>query len=163
MNSNFKIRPIRQSDNQTLAQIVRSTLKEFNADKPGTVYFDPTTDHLYELFLTPLSGYTVLVENEIIQGGAGIFPTANLPQGCCELVKFYLVPESRGKGYGMLLLEDCIIRARNLGFKQIYLESLPELGQGIRLYEKCGFKYLPGPLGNSGHFGCNLWMLKDLK
>jgi putative acetyltransferase len=44
----------------------------------------------------------------------------------------------------------------------MYLETLPELHQAVKVYEKFGFRYLKGPLGNTGHFGCDLWMLKDL-
>lgn len=32
---------------------------------------------------------------------------------------------------------------------------------GVDMYEKAGFRYLSAPLGNSGHFACNLWMLKE--
>ena len=42
------IRNIRPEDNPHLANIVRTTLAEFGANKPGTVYFDPTTDALYD-------------------------------------------------------------------------------------------------------------------
>jgi putative acetyltransferase len=48
------------------------------------------------------------------------------------------------------------------GYNKLYLESLPELGKAISLYEKAGFKFIPAPLGNSGHFGCHIWMVKDL-
>ncbi len=44
------IRPIQQNDNPHIAKIIRATLEEFDANKPGTVYYDATTDHLYELF-----------------------------------------------------------------------------------------------------------------
>ena len=46
----YNIRPISPGDNAAIALIVRQTLKEFGANHPGTVYFDPTTDHLFELF-----------------------------------------------------------------------------------------------------------------
>ena len=39
--------------------IIKNTLKEFGANKPGTVYFDPTTDHLFELFSAPDSAYFI--------------------------------------------------------------------------------------------------------
>jgi putative acetyltransferase len=32
----------------------------------------------------------------------------------------------------------------------------------VKVYEKFGFIYLDGPLGNTGHFGCNVWMLHKL-
>ena len=95
-------------------------------------------------------------------GGCGIYPTPGLPQDCAELVKLYLLSSSRGKGIGRMLIEKSFESARMFGYKQLYLESLPELGKAIGLYEKAGFKFLPGPMGNSGHFGCKIWMLKDL-
>jgi putative acetyltransferase len=52
--------------------------------------------------------------------------------------------------------------ARQLGYRKIYLETLPELRQAVKVYEKFGFHYLEGPMGNTGHFGCNVWMLRDL-
>ena len=56
-DSSFTIRPIAQADNPLIAKIIRSTLEEFGANKPGTVYFDDTTDHLFELFETEGAGY----------------------------------------------------------------------------------------------------------
>ena len=53
------IRKITKQDNSTLATIIRSCLTEFGADKPGTVYYDESTDHLYELFNNPQSVYFV--------------------------------------------------------------------------------------------------------
>jgi putative acetyltransferase len=62
----------------------------------------------------------------------------------------------------MLLMDKCFQQAAMFGFTQMYLETMPELHKAIGLYEKAGFKYLPGPLGRSGHFGCDLWMTKNL-
>jgi putative acetyltransferase len=149
-------------DNQQIAFIIRSVLKEFKADKPGTVYFDPTTDDLFTLFKTPRSKYFIAeLENEMI-GGAGVFPTPDLPQGYCELVKLYLLPGARSKGFGKILMEQCFATAHQFGYTHLYLESMPELSIAVGLYEKCGFKHLISPLGNSSHFGCSIWMLKEL-
>lgn len=156
------IRTISPADNNALAKIIRDTLTEFKANKPGTVYYDETTDHLYEVFKTKNSIYFVAeYENEIV-GGAGIYPTANLPSGTCELVKLYLSAETRGKGIGKILMEKCITAAKELGYKKIYLETMPELTIAIPMYEKMGFTYLPGPQGNSGHTGCDVWMIREL-
>jgi len=156
------VRAIEKEDNPEIAAIIRAVLTEFKANKPGTVYYDPTTDDLYNLFSKELSAYWVLTGDGDIVGGSGIFPTEGLPAGCCELVKLYLLPEARGKGYGKLLIEQCFESARKAGFKEVYLETMPELKMAVGLYERCGFDYLSGPLGNSGHFGCDLWMLKTL-
>jgi putative acetyltransferase len=159
---NISIRPVQVADNPVIADIIRKILTEFGANKPGTVFFDPTTDDLFRLFSIPESAYFIAESSEKIVGGSGVYPTPGLPAGCCELVKLYLLPEVRGQGLGLKLMEKCFQRAIRFGFRQMYLETMPELRHAIGLYEKAGFTYIPGPLGRSGHFGCDLWMIKNL-
>jgi len=161
MENDIIIRKIELRDNAALASIVRSSLAEFGANKPGTVFFDDTTDHLYELFQQPGSTYFV-AEQDGVLGGAGIFPSEGLPDGNCELVKMYLRAEVRGKGLGKLLINKCLEFAKGIGYQQVYIETMPELRKAVSIYEKFGFEYLSGPLGNTGHFGCDVWMLKKL-
>lgn len=156
------IRPIQPADNAPLATLIRKVFREFKIDKPGTVYTDPTTDALYELFQQPGSTYFVAEEAGAIIGGCGVYPTEGLPADCAELVKFYLSAEARGKGIGNQLMQQSIAAARELGYKQLYLESFPELAKAVSMYEKAGFRPIPHALGNSGHYACNIWMLKDL-
>lgn len=160
MESSVLIRAIAPSDNAELARIIRACLTEFGANRPGTVYYDPTTDALFELFQTPGSHYWVAEKEGVLLGGGGIFPTDGLPEATCELVKMYLLPEARGLGLGKTLIERCIQSAKEKGYRDLYLETMPELAKAVKVYEKMGFDYLPGPLGNSGHFGCGKWMLK---
>jgi putative acetyltransferase len=160
--SKIVIRNIRPSDNPFLAKIVKDTLAEFGANHPNTVYYDPTTDALYELFQKEGAGYFVAELDGKVVGGGGIYPTDQLPEGTCELVKMYLLPEARGLGLGRTLIEKCLDLAKEKGYKQVYLESMPELKQALTMYAKFGFEYLKGPMGNSGHTGCSLWMLKKV-
>ena len=155
-------RPIEEKDNKEIADLIRTVFVEFNIHRPGTVYFDPTTDNLFRLFRTPGSEYWLAEENSIIIGGCGVYPTPGLPEGCAELVKLYLLSAQRGKGIGRNLLEKSIESAKILGYRQLYLESLPEFDKAIGLYSKAGLRFIPAPMGNSGHFGCNIWMIKDL-
>jgi putative acetyltransferase len=106
------IRPIESRDNEALANVIRTALAEFGANKPGTVYFDPTTDALFELFRTPGSYYYVATIDEKVVGGCGIFPTENLPDGTCELVKLYVAKEARGTGLGKQLMEQSMSWAK---------------------------------------------------
>jgi putative acetyltransferase len=159
---NHIIRTIEANDDKALATIIRNTLTEFKANKPGIVYFDETTDHLSEVFKIPGSIYFVAELDGEIMGGSGIYPTANLPEGTCELVKLYLSSKARGKGLGKILLQKCITAAKELDYKKIYLETMPELTIAIPMYEKLGFTYLHAALGSSGHTGCDVWMIKEL-
>ncbi|GAB2797485.1 GNAT family N-acetyltransferase [Rhabdobacter roseus] len=157
------IRPIQQADNQPLADVIRAVFREFGIDRPGTVYTDPTTDRLYELFREPGSVYWVAEKDGVIMGGCGLYPTPGLPPGCAELVKFYLARSVRGQGAGRQLMQRSVESARELGYAQLYLESFPELAQAVSMYEKAGFQPLEGPLGNSGHYACTIWMLKEME
>jgi putative acetyltransferase len=163
MYPTIQIRPIEQKDNINIAKVIRGALEEFGANKPGTVYFDPTTDALFELFNnTPGSYYYIATIDNNVVGGAGIFPTENLPNGTCELVKLYLHKDARGTGLGKQLLNRAMQWAKENGYTQVYLESMPELSKAVTIYENVGFKRIHQPLGNSGHCGCDIWMVKNL-
>jgi putative acetyltransferase len=158
----IRLRKISKCDNAAIAGLIRTVFREFGIDRPGTVYYDPTTDDLFSLFSEDGSVYWIAEYEGRMAGGCGVFPTPGLPEGCAELVKLYLLPEYRGRGLGRMLLEKSFESARNLGYRQLYLESMPELSKAIGLYEKAGFRFISGRLGNSGHFNCDIWMLKDL-
>lgn len=156
------IRTIKPGDNSSIASIIRATLAEFRANKAGTVFFDDSTDHLFELFQRKRSVYYVAEQDNEILGGAGIFPSDGLPGDVCELVKMYLKVKARGLGLGKNLIERCLEFAISQEYKSVYLETMPELSKAVIVYEKMGFRCLEGPMGNTGHFGCQVWMIKQL-
>ena len=143
--------------------MIRTVFDQHDAPKEGTVYTDPTTDYLYELFRTPKSILWVAeVDNRAI-GCCGLYPTEGLEENCVELVKFYLSENARGKGIGKELMRKSMDSAKKLGYTHMYLESLPDFSKAVGMYEKLGFTRLEKPLGNSGHTTCNIWMLNALK
>jgi putative acetyltransferase len=155
-------RRLEKGDNPVIAALIRTILEEFHIDRPGTAYTDPTTDDLFSLLTEPRSVYYVARKNGSIVGGCGIYPTEGLPGDCTELVKYYVLPEERGQGIGKKLMELCIESAIKFGYTRLYLETVPELGDAIRIYEKAGFEHISKAMGNSGHFSCFVWMLKEL-
>jgi putative acetyltransferase len=102
-------RHIEKRDNKAIAELIRTVFREFKIDRPGTVYFDPTTDDLFTLFSRPGSEYWIAEESGVIIGGCGVYSTPGLPEGCAELVKLYLSAAHRGKGMGWKLMEKTII------------------------------------------------------
>lgn len=136
----MNIRTVKPSDNEILAQLIRAVFDEHRAPQKGTVYSDPTTDELYQLFQTEKSILWVAeLENQIL-GCCGIYPTKGLPENCTELVKYYLASNARGKGVGRELMEKSISSAREMGYSQIYIESLSAFSVAGDIYEKQGFK-----------------------
>jgi len=155
------IRAIQPTDNKDIASIIRATFEEFGLDRPGTAYFDTALDDMYNNFQVPGSRYHTGLVNGRIAGGGGIYPSPGLPEDTCELVKMYLSAAARGQGLGRELIEKCLGFAEEYGYRQVYIETFPELQKAMSIYEKYGFRYLDGPMGNTGHFGCSIWMLKN--
>ena len=156
------IRPIQPKDDAEMGKIIKSVLTEFKANKPGTAYFDESTNHLSATFINDKSAYWVVEENEMVIGGGGIYPTEGLPPDTCEMVKLYLSPQARNRGLGKAIILQCFEKAIAFGYQNVYLETMPELDQAVNLYERLGFEHQPCALGNTGHFGCNIWMVKKL-
>lgn len=161
-NETFHIRTIQKNDNKMLAKIIRTVLSEYDLCKEGTVATDPATDNLFSLYQEPRSTYFIVEFKNNIIGGAGIHPLEGNDISICELQKMYLLPVARGKGIGRLLIGKCLQFAKEQEYKQCYLETMPELKNAIYLYEKTGFHYLNNALGNTGHYTCGIWMLKNL-
>jgi putative acetyltransferase len=159
----FTVRNIKKEDNEELARIIRASFVEFDVPKTGTVYSDPDTDRLFQLFeAAPASCYLVAEENGALVGGCGIYPTSGLPTGYAELVKLYLTNATRGRGIGKMMMDKCYEVAKAMGYTHLYLESFPQFAKAVSIYEKAGFRPLTGALGNSGHFACTIWMVKEL-
>ena len=45
----------------------------------------------------------------------------------------------------------------------MYLETLAAMSQARALYDRNGFSRLQRPMGETGHFGCNSFYLRDLR
>lgn len=162
MHLTLSIREVKKSDEAHLASIIRRVFEEHKAPKEGTVYSDPTTDHLFDLFTHTGARLWVAEWEHQIVGCCGIYPTEGLPAKTAELVKFYLTPAARGQGIGRQLMERSIQSAKELGYKKLYLESMPEFSNAVSFYYRIGFKPLSKAMGNSGHTSCSIWMLLSL-
>ncbi|MCW8980710.1 MAG: GNAT family N-acetyltransferase, partial [Altibacter sp.] len=55
-----------------------------------------------------------------------------------------------------------LTKARTFGFEQCYLETMPYMTAAQKLYERVGFRYIDGPMGDTGHYSCPVHMIKDL-
>lgn len=160
--NNFNIREIKPSDNPKIAKAIRRVLIEYGVPKVGTAYADTILDTLSEAYTIKNSIYYIIEKNGEIYGGAGIKQLDNYIGNVCELQKMYFTPEARGIGLGSEMMKTCLQKAKDFGFEKCYLETLPYMEEARKLYRKVGFKDLDAPMGDTGHYSCNLWMLKNL-
>ncbi|MFC2090875.1 GNAT family N-acetyltransferase [Bacteroidota bacterium] len=156
------IRPIRMEDDSKLGAIIRGCFLDYDAAQQGTVFSDKVIDELSVSFGRERSAYFVLDLDGKVLGGAGIQPLKGGALHVCELQKMYILKEARGLGLGRALLVRCIEFAREQDFTLCYLESLPELKDALRMYERNGFQYIDSRMGATGYYGCTLFMTMEL-
>lgn len=159
----YNIRKIELKDNAAVAELIRNVLVEHNVPKVGTAYADASLDRMYETYSGPRAVYFVIEKEGKIAGGAGIAPLDNGRAEVCELQKMYFLPELRGLGIGSQMMAKCLHAAEELGYEQCYLETVNFMKDAQKLYMRSGFSYLDGPLGDTGHNACDVWMLKELR
>lgn len=157
------LRPINKKDNAAVAAIIRSVLTEHGCTGPGFAIHDPEVDAMFEACQLPRSQFFVVVEDGVVVGCGGVAPLKGNTDNVCELQKFYVLPEYRGRGYGKLLLDRSLQAAIEEGFALCYLETLPFMKAARAMYEQAGFTEIDGPMGNTGHFSCDKWYVKELK
>jgi len=162
INNNIVIREIKSGDNAQIEKIIKDCFHEFEIPLTGTAYEDVETTQMFESYQKDNEVYYVIDRDGEILGGAGIKHLKDFDNDICELQKMYYAPKIRGIGLGKLMFETCLKAAKDLGYKQCYLESASQLKAAIHIYESFGFKHLDGPLGNTGHYSCGVWMIKEL-
>tara|TARA_R110000868_G_scaffold67368_1_gene200092 strand:- start:33859 stop:34350 length:492 start_codon:yes stop_codon:yes gene_type:complete len=160
--NNIIVREIQPQDNAQMEEVIRACFHEFKIPLKGTAYEDKETPNMFESYQNQNDIYFVIDADGEVLGGGGVKPLKDFEADVCEIQKMYFSPKVRGKGYGKLLFEKCLKEAKNLGYKKCYLESASQLKAAIHIYESYGFKHLDGPLGNTGHFSCGIWMIRDL-
>ncbi|HVF34938.1 MAG TPA: GNAT family N-acetyltransferase [Candidatus Saccharimonadia bacterium] len=158
----FHIRPIEAGDDAAVAAVIRTVMPEFGARGPGFAINDPEVDAMHAAYSRPRCAYFVVERDGVVCGGGGIAPLDGGDPGTCELRKMYFMPVLRGLGAGAMLMTWCLEAARHAGFVQCYLETLTGMDAAQKLYERTGFRRIDGPMGATGHFGCNRFYLLDL-
>ena len=161
-DSSYIIREILPQDNLQIRNVIRDVFVELKLPLVGTAYADSETEFMYESFQNDREKYFVIEINGLILGGGGIKPLNNGDYNTCELQKMYFSKSIRGIGLGREMLDKCLDFALASKFKICYLETIAKLGLAINLYEKLGFKKISGPLGNTSHCSCDVYMTKDL-
>ena len=162
MSDPFSIRPIRAEDDPRMASIIRTVMPEFGATGCGFAISDPEVDWMSRAYAAPRSAYFVVERDGVVVGGGGVAPLDGGPEDTCELRKMYFLPEARGLGAGAAMMARCLGAARGFGFARCYLETLTGMDAAMKLYERSGFRRIAGPMGATGHGGCNTFYLLPL-
>ncbi|MNE28756.1 N-acetylglutamate synthase [compost metagenome] len=111
-------------------------------------------------------------EAQILAKGGHIFfaERDGVPVGCCgliamndggyEVTKMTVLPDARGGGLALRLLQACEAAARAAGAHRLYLETSSTLGPALGLYARFGFVNLPPQ--PTPYARADVWMEKRL-
>lgn len=156
------IREIEARDNAAIERIIRGCLLEFGGNREGTAWFDPDLGRFSEIYNSEERKYWVAEEDGKIVGGVGIAPLEGAEDpGVCELQKMYCIPEARGTGAAHELIKIALAQAAKF-YELCYLETFGNMIAAQKFYEKHGFSRIDKPLGNTGHYGCDVMLIKQL-
>lgn len=91
---------------------------------------------------------------------AGCIALKEMDESRCELKRLYVRPAFRGRSLGRTLTELIIARAREAGYREMLLDTLPFLQSAQRLYRSVGFreieKYNDSPMDGATYMKLEL-------
>ena len=160
LDGNMQLRRLTSENDAAVAELIRTNLKAYQLDIPGTVYYDDSLDHLSDFYDDPGRAYYVLLQDGQVVGGIGL-AEFDFFESCCELQKLYLRDAVKGRSLGYDLIDHIENRAREMGYRQMYLETHNNLQTAIHVYEKAGYREIPRP-ESVVHSTMNRFFLKEL-
>ncbi len=82
-------------------------------------------------------------------GCVGVRPLPD-SDGVCEMKRLYVTPEERGHGVGAALALAAIKAAKEIGYRRLLIDTLPNMRMAVKLYRELGFTeapaYYPSPI-----------------
>jgi len=155
--TDFTIRPIGAEDDPAVRRIIEKVMTEFGCTGEGYAIHDAEVRHMHESYSGERTRYWVVVKDGAVVGGGGIAPLKGGDGKTCELRKMYFLEEARGIGAGRRLMEEALAFAKAAGYTKCYLETVAQMSDARKLYEKTGFSREGRPMGDTGHFTCDTW------
>lgn len=114
--------------------------------RPGLLEYYERTGYLDDLkrfreeYRPPQGTFFVLQDKGHTVGCGGV---RRLGGQAGELVRLWLRPEVRGRGWGRTLVLELLTSARQLGFSELYLDTSRRCVAAVRLFERNGFQPCP--------------------
>ena len=91
--------------------------------------------------LTPPRGcFLVARDDGDLAGGVGLRPIGDPSAAVGEVKRLWVRPDLRRHGLAKSLMDAVAVRARELGYRQLYLETGPAQPEALALYPRIGWE-----------------------
>jgi ribosomal protein S18 acetylase RimI-like enzyme len=142
---------IREATPKELGEVetlVKAAYREFQPLMPAAAW-ERWMENISETLQAPEGVVLVVGDQGRIQGAVKFYPDAGQahqgqwPAGASSIRLLAVDPAHRGRGYGRLLTQACLKRARDLSIPTIFLYTGTFMAAARQLYEKLGFQRAP--------------------
>lgn len=140
----LSIRTLTATDNDALDQ-VRQFFRNYAAWLGVDLSFQHFDQEMAALpgAYTPPGGRLFFAEYD--GKAAGCVGVRPLPgsDGVCEMKRLYVEPNFRGQGIGRRLALAAIKAAKEIGYRKLLIDTLPNMRMAVKLYRELGFTEAP--------------------
>ena len=122
---------------------VRELFKEYAASLGIDLCFQDFEHELASLpghYAPPRGRLLMAIERTVAAGCVALQP---IDDEICEMKRLYVRPKFRGRGVGKALVSAILSEARELGYKKMRLDTLPQMEEAIAVYRSFGFFPIP--------------------
>jgi ribosomal protein S18 acetylase RimI-like enzyme len=148
MTQAINIREAGAEELDEVETLVKTAYREFQPLMPAAAW-NRWMENISET-LHGAAGVVLVAEDQgRISGAVKFYPDAaqahlgQWPTGAASMRLLAVPPASRGRGYGRLLTQACLNRARDLAIPTIFLYTGTFMAAARQLYEKLGFQRAP--------------------
>jgi putative acetyltransferase len=122
---------------------VRGLFHEYQASLDIDLDFQRFTEEVADLpgAYAPPSGRLLLAAVDGIPRGC--VALQEITSESCEMKRLYVQPGQRGTGLGRLLVARVLDEARSIGYRRIFLDTLPSMTRAQAMYRALGFEEVP--------------------
>jgi ribosomal protein S18 acetylase RimI-like enzyme len=148
MTQATNIREAGAAERAEIEKLVKTAYREFQPLMPAAAW-NKWMDNIRETIQAPEGVLLVAGDQGRIQGAVKFYPDAaqahqgQWPAGAASIRLLAVAPASRGRGYGRVLTQACLQRARELSIPTIFLYTGTFMAAARQLYEQLGFKRAP--------------------
>ena len=99
--------------------------------------FEQELIHIADIYMPPEGALLLAKKDGMPAGCVGL---RKMEGRCCEMKRLYVRPKFRGKGLGRALCSRIIIKGRQLGYREMFLDTLSSMIGAQALYRSHGFR-----------------------